>query len=116
MVSGTSSSSTLVPSTRKRKWNAAHIVKIDLGDDESDEDTSIAVVRQASRDGRRIAVQLHPIPIPHDPPTLAAPYNPPSAEDLGFTMDVIDEADEDEPHASIPVQVSSLTSVPFVRS
>ena len=95
------------PPTHKCKWKATNIIKIDLGNDLDHKDTATAVVQQASRNGWQLVRQLHPVPVPRDPLTLAALYYPPSTEDMGFMMDVIDEANkEDEPDASIPLQVS----------
>ena len=93
------SSSNPAPSTRKRKWKANHVVRIEL--EESDgEDVSTAVVEQASRDGRRFARKVHSIPIPRDPLTLAASYNPP-VENMDFMMNMVDENDEEgEPNSS----------------
>ena len=104
------------PPTRKRKWKAAHVVKIDLGDDESDgEGVSTAVVQQASRDGRRLIRQLHPILVPRDTPPPAASYDHPSAEEMGFAMDIIGETDgEDEPDEPVSLQVSH-THLCFLR-
>lgn len=114
MAHGTPTNS--APPTRKRKWKATNVVRIDFGDDMSEDDTATAVVHQASRDGRRVARKFHHVPIPRDLPTPAAPYFP-SAEEMGFTMDVIDQNDEEnEPSASVSPQVSSSISVPFVRN
>lgn len=117
MPHGPPSSSKPAPPTRKRKWKADHIVKIDFGDDLSDsEDISTLVVGQASRDGRRFQHKNHAVPVPRDPPTLAAPYIPLSAEDFGFNMDTVDEGDEeDKCDASASAQVS-LTHLGFLRS
>ena len=109
------SSSNSAPPMYKHKWKATHVIKVNLGDDESDgEGFSTAVVQQASCNGQQFVRQLHSVPLPHDPQTPAAPYNPPSAEGMDFMMSIMDEADEEEPDAPISPQVCSLISVPFV--
>ena len=108
---GTPNSSNPALPARKRKWKADHVVKIDLGDDESE--VSTAVIQQASHDGRRIGRTFHPIPVHNDPPP-AVPCNSLSAEHLDFAMDLMEEDDEgDGPNTSTP-QVSLLVYVPFV--
>ena len=110
MAPSTPSSSNPAPSTRKRKWKADHVVRIDLADDEGEGPP--AVVEQASRDGRRFERKIHSIPVPRDPPTPAAPYNPPFAEDMDYMMDKDDE--EGEPDLSAfqvnPAHLCSICS------
>lgn len=92
MLPGSGTSHPLAPS-RKRKWNATNVTRIDFGDSDSDSElVSTAVVQQASRDGRRVERTLYSVPMPRDTQTVAEPYTyvPTDGMDVDFEIDVID--------------------------
>ena len=91
---------------RKRKRKVNHVVRIDLRDGISDEETATVDVQQASRDGRRFERKFHSVPLPRDPFIAVTPSDP--AEDIDFRIDVANEdgGDHDENGESV-VAVSS---------
>ena len=98
MISGSGSGSSLPPApSRKRKWNAANITRINFGDSDSNcEDVSTAVVEQVTWDGRRIERMFHSVPVPCDPQPAVESYNYTAADNMDFEMDVFDGTHLDE--------------------
>ena len=108
MKRGTPNPSNPVPLTRKRKWKANNVIRIDLGDDTSDEDVSTAVVQQASRDGRRFDRKLHPVTVPRDQLAAVAPHNH-AFEAIDLAMEFVSN-DGEVASPELPESVVSLGS------